>query len=348
MLLLWSCVVVVGLSDCVVSSQLFRYHSRAPRVFICAHWLTVPGQASDEAPASGGDAKTSGGAAGGASSSGTSRAANTSGGGVKKRKPRRAGSGVSNDANNTNAASSTGTTAASVSAAQAAAVRDQMRRALEEDQYSANGSIVDTDSDSDVGGGGGMVEYHGTVLRIDRPSLMQYAKEYMSLLGGGAGSAGQADGSHSASAAGGIGTGTALSASASGGAASKKGKDKGTRASNASSTGLVGASAPTLAAAGGGTASDSVTKELDDELDLDGGSIFGQTTGSSNFTWYVHASETVLAFPVPRIDDSVSHSFCPRHSHSDHLGSAATAARSGAACGVSWTRRSSRPSGTAA
>lgn len=55
------------------------------------------------------------------------------------------------------------------------AVNEQMRRALEEDQYSANGSIVDTDSDDDE------LEYmyKGQSVRLDRAYLVQAARKHL-------------------------------------------------------------------------------------------------------------------------------------------------------------------------
>ena len=60
-----------------------------------------------------------------------------------------------------------------LSAAQMA-VQEQMRKALEEDQYSANGSIVDTDTDDDEH----QYMYKGQSIRLDRSYLLQAAKKY--------------------------------------------------------------------------------------------------------------------------------------------------------------------------
>ena len=64
-----------------------------------------------------------------------------------------------------------------LSAAQMA-VQEQMRKALEEDQYSANGSIVDTDSDDDDN----QYMYKGQSIRLDRAFLLQAAKKCAWLL----------------------------------------------------------------------------------------------------------------------------------------------------------------------
>jgi hypothetical protein len=53
------------------------------------------------------------------------------------------------------------------------AVQEQMRKALEEDQYSANGSIVDTDSDDDEH----QYMYNGQSIRLDRAHLLLAAKK---------------------------------------------------------------------------------------------------------------------------------------------------------------------------
>jgi len=63
-------------------------------------------------------------------------------------------------------------TPAGLSAAQTA-VQEQMRKALQEDQYSANGSIVDTDSDDDEH----QYMYKGRSVRLDRVYLLQAAKK---------------------------------------------------------------------------------------------------------------------------------------------------------------------------
>ena len=139
-----------------------------------------------------------------------------------------------------------------------------MRRALEEDQYSANGSIVDTDSeDEDMQHS----VYKGqSILRLDRAHLLQAARKHYWLgrhshnNGPGATSAGE-DGD--------------------GDDRQNKKKKKGKRkdddkpkqsASDSSNSDKVVA---TSSSADSGTT----------ETERDEGSIFGQTTGSSNATW---------------------------------------------------------------
>jgi hypothetical protein len=187
-----------------------------------------------------------------------------------------------------------------------------MRRALEEDQYSAFGSIVDTDSDSDDGlagpgpGGAGAVEYRGSLVRLDRAAIHQYATQYMAALsarsggratGGGPGAAASGAGANPARpapgipAAGGVPPGPLLPAARDGpwGAG---GKDAAASARSTPVPAVLGSSSGGGAAAAGAAAAssssamDAMTRELEEEWDLEGGSIFGQTTGASNFTWY--------------------------------------------------------------
>jgi hypothetical protein len=60
------------------------------------------------------------------------------------------------------------------------AVNEQLHKALEEDQYSANGSIVDTDTDDDDH----QYVYKGQSVRLDHTYLTQAARKH-SWLGGG-------------------------------------------------------------------------------------------------------------------------------------------------------------------
>lgn len=178
-----------------------------------------------------------------------------------------------------------------LSAAQQA-VNEQMRRALEEDQYSANGSIVDTDSDDDDA----YYSYRGQPIRLDRAALQQAIRKY-SLLdwnkkkGAAAGTgkdaqAGDEDDDDDDETLGTDNVG--------------KGRDK-NRSSKKDAVGKSVTIHEDMSGSGGG-ASGSSKKEpsLSDplglmdsflfgdehnDLDRDGGSIFGQTTGSSNSTW---------------------------------------------------------------
>ena len=162
------------------------------------------------------------------------------------------------------------------------AVNEQMRRALEEDQYSANGSIVDTDSDDDDL----QYTYKGQSVRLDRSYLVQAARKHLWLERNAAGAmssgAGSVDGGN-----GGTG-GSKDDSGADGddadsrrarGSVNKK-KKKGKRGKDDERVGKVGE-----ADNGGGNVMGGNTVGGDNEFERDEGSIFGQTTGSSNSTW---------------------------------------------------------------
>ena len=168
-----------------------------------------------------------------------------------------------------------------------------MRRALEEDQYSAKGSIVDTESDDE-----GDHLYRGVSVRLDKAALQQAVRKHnllQRLLGGMA--------SHSSS-------GGALNASLTSNhddydeeeeeeedeekevsqtRVNKSKKKKSRRDELASlndGDGHHGGSkhhTPQQSAAKDPT---TLTDSPDDDyFDRDGGSIFGATTGQSNSTW---------------------------------------------------------------
>jgi hypothetical protein len=143
-------------------------------------------------------------------------------------------------------------------------VNEQMRRALEEDQYSANGSIVDTESDDDEH----QYVYHGQSIRLDRNYLLQAARKHLWLErvgGSGAPSTGGADGSKDQDNR----------------RAVKKKRKKGKRGGKEDSLQLGGSSKnsdKTLSCDASGHGDPH-------EFERDEGSIFGQTTGSSNSTW---------------------------------------------------------------
>jgi hypothetical protein len=334
-----------------------------------------------------GASSSAGGGGGGTASS--SRAVN------KKRKPpRRGGSSASGAEGGGGKSSSSGVTSSNNPNHQA--VRDQMRRALEEDQYSAYGSIVDTDSDSDdgvvpvsgPGAVGGGVEYRGAIVRLDRAAIHQYATQYMATLAaksskistgggraiGGGGTAGPgmnpsvAVGAPGVAAAGSFGVSLAYKDGPKGSGT----KDSITSARSTpvpvapASTSTAAAVAPSAAAAASSSSAsvmDAMTRELEEEWDLDGGSIFGQTTGASNFTWYVSAfvwihftnrahstrdarmSVAFHRFGAYAVSCLLSALFV---APAGCAGSSAISARSGGDCGGSSTRRSSRRAGTAA
>lgn len=168
-----------------------------------------------------------------------------------------------------------------MSAAQLA-VNEQMRLALEEDHYSANGSVVDTDSDDDDR----QYTYKGQSIRLDRSYLIQAARKILWLernvaAGGGpttsnGGSNGFSNGSESAKAD--PDDDDARRSRGGGNNKKKKGKrGKDEDRALSSSAGKGGSDAES----GGITAASGPTNDFE----RDEGSIFGQTTGSSNSTW---------------------------------------------------------------
>lgn len=138
-----------------------------------------------------------------------------------------------------------------------------MRRALEEDQYSANGSIVDTDSDDDDH----QHIYKGQSIRLDRNHLMQAARKHLWLerINGGSASGGSgADDPEGRRAA--------------------RKKKKGKRSKDDDFT-------ATMPSASGASLEQDASNEennagsIEKGFERDESSIFGQTTGSSNSTW---------------------------------------------------------------
>jgi len=192
------------------------------------------------------------------------------------------------------------------------AVQEQMRKALEEDQYSANGSIVDTDTDDDDH----QHMYKGHSIRLDRSYLLQTAKKN-NWLGNssGAGSVVTASGRTSAAASdeemnyldndenddddvesilniSGNSAGTSNKKITSKPSRNhkivgnkKKGRNQYTNRSNSTFRGedKMNNTALEKNIAVGVPSSSSVDKVAD--MERDEGSIFGQTTGSSNSTW---------------------------------------------------------------
>jgi CW-type Zinc Finger len=172
-----------------------------------------------------------------------------------------------------------------------------MRRALEEDQYSANGSIVDSDSEDDEQ----KFVYKGNTVRLDRAFLLQTARKnnWMGNLYGSSSLKQSADNQdvqdddeeeeeeilHSSST--GVIEGVAGSDSPSKGASGKKGgkhnkKTKG-RTSGRKDDDVMAGKGEAVS-----TRDNSVTSSADEnpmENERDEGSIFGQTTGASNSTW---------------------------------------------------------------
>jgi hypothetical protein len=141
-----------------------------------------------------------------------------------------------------------------------------MRRALEEDQYSANGSIVDTETDEDDH----QYVYRGQSVRLDRNYLLQAARKHLWLERVG----GKKDGEASAT--------SDDKDDRHGGP--KKIKKKGKRGKEDDRIVESSSSRHETDRSGDVTGSDSLTT-ADHDFERDEGSIFGQTTGQSNSTW---------------------------------------------------------------
>lgn len=142
-----------------------------------------------------------------------------------------------------------------------------MRRALEEDCYSANGSIVDTESDGDEH----QYVYKGQSIRLDRNYLAQAARKHLWLervSSGGNVISGP--------------PGADMDESESRRAGRKK-KKKGKRGKDDDRTSSSKDRNDTdLSSTMGGTSSGGNDNDFNER---DEGSIFGQTTGQSNSTW---------------------------------------------------------------
>ncbi|EEC51405.1 predicted protein [Phaeodactylum tricornutum CCAP 1055/1] len=145
------------------------------------------------------------------------------------------------------------------------AVNEQMRRALEEDQYSAYGSIVDTDSD-----GEDEYTYRGQSVRLDRSSIQQAMKKG-TLFDPARGTAvyEEEDPVDEEN------TEKQESVRTRRSKAKKKKRRKEAAVVAATEVGVSKDVAADLLGLDG----------ADEDMDRDGGSIFGQTTGSSNSTW---------------------------------------------------------------
>ncbi|GAX19472.1 hypothetical protein FisN_19Hh047 [Fistulifera solaris] len=163
------------------------------------------------------------------------------------------------------------------------AVNDQMRRALEEDKYSAQGSIVDySDSDSEDE----PFLYFGQAIRLDRSALQHAARKYL----------GQPkilrdkeddedDDEEEEEERENDEVEEVESPKQGQDVAAEKTKKKLRRAQTAAAT-ASGATAPAPVTKKGKKDQDALFENTEDpDMVRDGGSIFGQTTGSSNATW---------------------------------------------------------------
>ena len=160
-----------------------------------------------------------------------------------------------------------------LSAAQVA-VNEQMRRVLEEDQYSANGSIVDTDSEGEE-----TVTYRNETVRMDRAALSAAMRKHLWM-----GRLNSSGGGNVVSPKAGGDDGDDDNDNRRGGRKKKK-KNKNPKDKDAimetDEEPVQTSRTPDAIANTDVTAPDAA----DDYDDRDGGSIFGQTAGASNATW---------------------------------------------------------------
>lgn len=158
--------------------------------------------------------------------------------------------------------SSLPTTDEPLSAAQVA-VNEQMRRALEDDAYSALGSIVDTDTDDDDND----YRARGGIVRLDRAALLGAMRKrlWMERMSGNAGNVVGTDDDDTKSNKKKRQKALVSVVPTSSTVRRKETEPERKRATEPSAGGMV---------------------ELNDEvMERDEGSIFGQTTGASNATW---------------------------------------------------------------
>jgi len=168
------------------------------------------------------------------------------------------------------------------------AANEAMRRVLEEDQYSALGSIVDTDSDEeDV-----YVSRDGHPVRLDRTSLLQAARKLVGTaqkrrnVGGAGSAAGSATGPNppkSKSPVPDFGE-SGIDKGDTGADATAKDDARSKDRSDTDAGGSGSASGASSSAKKDHHSYDPLGLEQEEDLDREG-SIFGQTTGSSNSTW---------------------------------------------------------------
>jgi len=172
-------------------------------------------------------------------------------------------------------------------------VNEQMRRVLEEDQYSAMGSIVDTDSDEED-----QYVYGDDSLRLDRKTIQLAARKYALMeskrsqkatgQGGEEEDEDDDDRDEADDDDGGAAKGDPRKDA-------KVTKVQDARIATASAGGQDGGAAASATTAGKAGIRDDAPLSFHDplglgvddaeDLDREGGSIFGQTTGSHNSTW---------------------------------------------------------------
>jgi hypothetical protein len=182
-----------------------------------------------------------------------------------------------------------------LTAAQQAA-QEQMRRALEEDQYSAVGSIVDTESDDEDDQYAHTYSYRGSAVRLDKAAMIQAVRKYILFEQRSHNNSNVVplstnhddddddddvdhddeddddDGNHPDGLVSGRRSGSNHQNMAK---KKKKRKDELSQLQDDAKLQQQNANA----------SKDPLSLDADDDLDRDGGSIFGATTGSSNSTW---------------------------------------------------------------
>lgn len=155
------------------------------------------------------------------------------------------------------------------------AVQEQMRRALEEDQYSAAGSIVDTESEEEDN-----FNYRGQAVRLDRAFMQQAVRKLNAIERAGSTTNGsflyddfEDDDEHEVHGSSGNKRG--------GGRIKKKKKRKDEVSQLMLDDGKNNNSTTTTLT----IAKDPFFLDGEDDMDRDGGSIFGTTAGASNSIW---------------------------------------------------------------
>jgi CW-type Zinc Finger len=165
------------------------------------------------------------------------------------------------------------------------AVNEQMLRALEEDQYSAAGSIVDTESDEDD-----EYMYRGKPVRLDRSAIQQAIKKmaHLERMGAAASSSGVASGGGTSAANNTASSGDGDKELEDGGGIGRGGikkKQQQKKKDDHSASGIAALMDDDVAMTGVSCKLADDFSDAEEDLDRDGGSIFGATTGSSNSTW---------------------------------------------------------------
>lgn len=161
------------------------------------------------------------------------------------------------------------------------AVQEQMRRALEEDQYSAKGSIVDTESDEDDH----TYTFRGITVRLDKAALQQAVRRHFHVQrlsgppqnGSSLQRMEEVDDDDDDDEEEDRGNHEPLKDSHKPSKVTTKKKNRKDEMTKHTDNGVSQSSATKDPL--------SLLDSLDDDFDRDGGSIFGATTGQSNSTW---------------------------------------------------------------